>query len=618
MPTASGEPRVASESDTSTAGTQAAVRSRPNPLKWRLPRARWALWDIVTWIAAYYIALVAYWDSQFPSGLDWRYVGLNALLMGLLQVVVGSSLRLYQGRFRYGTFDEGRLIAVVAVCVFVLSSIADMIITPPDTSVGLDVIATALAISGMLGRRALWRGIVLKRGQRRGKRTVILGAGPRGCDLASEMLTDPKSDYVPIGFLDDNPARKRLTASGVRVHGGSDELETVAVKTQADVLVVTLDGLGAQELGDLDSRCRAIGMQLRVLPSITEVMGGAVKIGDISDVAEEDLLGRRPIHTDESEIHSMLHGRRVLITGAGGSIGSEIARQVHLYGPEFLGMLDRDESALADVQLSIEGRSLLDSDELILCDIRDQERVNEVLRRVRPDIVLHAAALKHVTFLQRTPAEAFKTNVVGTLNVLRAAQAVGVPVIVNVSTDKAADPQNALGFSKRAAERLTAGLTPPQGGRYLSVRFGNVLGSRGSVLPIFRRQIAEGGPVTVTDPEVTRYFMTISEAVHLVLEAATFGGEGETLILDMGTPVKIATVAELMIEKSRRDIRIEYTGLRPGEKMHEVLEGENERGIPSPHALITCVKVPPLAGDLVPGHVGPADAMSELKSLALE
>ncbi len=274
----------------------------------------------------------------------------------------------------------------------------------------------------------------------------------------------------------------------------------------------------------------------------------------------------------------MLRGKRVLITGAGGSIGSELARQVNSYEPAFLGLLDRDESALHALHLTMFGKAMLDTDDLILADIRDAARMHDVMQQVRPDVVFHAAALKHLPMLEAAPSEAFKTNVLGTRNVLQAAYEAGVPVFVNISTDKAADPVSVLGHSKRTTERLTAGILPPQGGRYLSVRFGNVLGSRGSVLTAFRAQIAEGGPVTVTHREVTRYFMTVREAVHLVLQAATLGRDSETLILDMGEPVRIADVAQHMIDKSGREIDIVYTGLRDGEKMHEVLSSEPESG----------------------------------------
>jgi len=337
-----------------------------------------------------------------------------------------------------------------------------------------------------------------------------------------------------------------------------------------------------------------LGIALRVIPTSAEIVGGAVKLGDISNVTEEDLLGRKQVQVDEASIEDLIKGKRVLITGAGGSIGSEIARQVHRYQAAFVGMLDRDESALQEVQLSIDGRGLLASDELLLADIRDPATINAIFDQIRPDIVFHAAALKHLPLLEKFPNEAHKTNVQGTGNVLRAALAAGVPVLVNISTDKAADPISVLGRSKKATERMTAGATPRAQGRYVSVRFGNVLGSRGSVLNTFRRQIMEGGPVTVTHPDITRYFMTITEAVHLVLQAAAIGAHGETLVLNMGEPVRIADVAAQMVAKSGRNIEIVYTGLRPSEKMTEVLTSEDEQPRVGSHPSISHVSGNPL------------------------
>lgn len=302
-----------------------------------------------------------------------------------------------------------------------------------------------------------------------------------------------------------------------------------------------------------------------------------------------DLLGR-PEYT--RVMVPELTGARVLITGAGGSIGSEIARQVHSHGPASLVLLDRDESALHAVQLSIEGRALLDTDDLVVADIRDSARILRVFCATRPDLVLHTAALKHLTLLEHHPCEAVKTNVWGTLNVLHAAEYVGARV-VNISTDKAAAPTCVLGATKRITERLSAGFP-----RTVSVRFGNVLGSRGSVLDTFRAQVAAGGPVTVTHPDVTRYFMTVEEAVQLVLQAAFVGRHGDVLVLDMGEPVNIASVAQRLI--GDLPIDIEYTGLRTGEKLHETLYSAHETPLEiAPQ--ISAVSVEPLHPSAVLG-----------------
>ena len=335
-------------------------------------------------------------------------------------------------------------------------------------------------------------------------------------------------------------------------------------------------------------------MTVLVLPPVSELLG-TVQPSDIRPVTIEDLLGRKPADVDPSSIADYVSGRRVLVTGAGGSIGSELCRQLHSYGPATLVMLDRDESGLHATQLSIEGRALLDSPSIVLADIRDRDRLFHVFTQARPDVVFHAAALKHLPLLEMHPVEGWKTNVVGTHNVLEAAQATGVTQLVNISTDKAADPSSALGFTKRLAERITADVAQRTGLNYSSVRFGNVLGSRGSMLGTFQSQVAAGGPITVTHPDVTRYFMTVHEAVALTIQAGAIAEPGEVLVLDMGEPVRIADVARRLGDQAVPPVRITYTGLRPGEKLHEVLLGDGEQDCRPRHPLISQVDVPPLS-----------------------
>ncbi|TXH31524.1 MAG: polysaccharide biosynthesis protein [Actinobacteria bacterium] len=523
---------------------------------------------------------------------------LVGAIMGGFQLVAGWSLHLYRGRYKFGSFDEVRGVVITVALVGGSTTIAFLLVGDGTIPRSTPILASGIALVGMLAGRFLVRGVrESRRATHQGKPTIVLGAGEAGEQLVRAMLLDDRADYDPVALLDDDASKRRLRINGVPVRGSSADIAKVADETGASVLVVAIAQVDAAQLLAWDRDARAANMKMRVLPSTKEIVAGAVKLGDISEVTEEDLLGRRPIHTEEVGIENMLAGRRVLITGAGGSIGSELSRQVHRYSPAYLALLDRDESALHAVQMSIHGRALLDSDDIILADIRDSDRLRAVLDHVRPEVVFHAAALKHMPLLERAPDEAFKTNVLGTRNMLIAAQEHGVRVFVNISTDKAADPENVLGYSKKATERLTAGMSAPSGGRFLSVRFGNVLGSRGSVLTAFRAQIAAGGPVTVTDPEVTRFFMTIPEAVHLVLQAASLGDDSETLILDMGEPVRIDDVARHMIEKSGRDIKIVYTGLRPGEKLHEDLIGADEHDDRPKHPLITHVRVKPLGAD---------------------
>lgn len=308
-----------------------------------------------------------------------------------------------------------------------------------------------------------------------------------------------------------------------------------------------------------------------------------------------NVLGREPLDHDIAGLSDYLTGRRVLVTGAGGSIGSELARQVNQFGPAELVLLDRDESALHGVQLSLYGSALLDTPDVVLTCIRDREALRDAFAQHRPEIVFHAAALKHLPLLEQYPAEGWKTNVIGTHNLLALSAETGVEKFINISTDKAANPTSVLGRTKRAAEQLTAWYGQNADGTYLSVRFGNVLDSRGSVLHTFRGQIARGGPVTVTHPDVTRYLMTIPEACELVLHAGAVGRDGEALVLDMGEPVRILDVAHQLIARSGQGVEVVFTGLRPNEKLHEELFSTGEVAVRADHPLISHVTVPPLA-----------------------
>jgi FlaA1/EpsC-like NDP-sugar epimerase len=572
-------------------------------------------WDMLAWMAAVPIAIMLRYDMTFPIGVEPLVVAI-ALLCCLGQVIAGHILQLYRGRYVVGSFDEVWGVVMTSGSVSLVGT-AILSLRPPtqfprSSLLIAGVLAAAMMLAGRFALRAFRQRSALERD---GARTLIYGAGDSGSQIVSLMLAGPSTGFQPVGFLDDDPYKQRRRMRGLGVLGTGGDLERISGKYTVDTVVVAIAGMKAASLLALDRRCAAIGVHLRIIPTASEIVGGAVRLGDISEVTEEDLLGRHPIQTDEDLINEFLNGKRVLVTGAGGSIGSELARQLARYQPSFLGLLDRDESALHAVQLTLDGTGLLTADNLILADIRDNERIATVMDSLRPDIVFHAAALKHLPMLERHPDEAYKTNVIGTSNVLLAAQAAGVGVIVNISTDKAADPVSTLGHSKLITEKLTAGMTPIPGGKCVSVRFGNVLGSRGSVLETFRYQIAKGGPVTVTDERVTRYFMTVREAVHLVLQAAVIGRSGETLILDMGAPVAIVDVARYMIERSGRDVPIVFTGLRTGEKLDEILIGTDESAARPFHPMISHTAVTQLQLEDVPPLVSPEDARALMERL---
>ena len=405
------------------------------------------------------------------------------------------------------------------------------------------------------------------------------------------MQRDPRQNWDPVAFVDDSPRMKHFRFRGVPVLGTTRELARVATKTSSETVVIAMPSVRTKVISRIYQIARDAELRVKVLPGLHDLFDG-VSHTDIRDVEPSDFLGRNQVSIDVESIADHLEGRRVLVTGAGGSIGSELCRQIARFAPERLVMLDRDESALHAVQLSIYGRADLESPDAVLADIRDAGRIREVFESIHPDVVFHAAALKHVNMLERHPAEAVKTNVLGTLNVLEASAESGVMRFVNISTDKAADPKNVLGMSKRIAEGLTADFSTRATGTYLSVRFGNVLGTRGSVLTTFTTQIENGGPVTVTDAEVSRFFMTVTEAVQLVVQAAAIGRDGEALVLDMGEPVRILDVARQMIEQSGQRIDVIITGLKPGEKLHETLFGLDEVDDRPIHPLVSHVPVP--------------------------
>ncbi len=422
---------------------------------------------------------------------------------------------------------------------------------------------------------------------------VVIGAGDGAAQLVSAMLRDATCPWRPVALVDDDPYKRYRRLSGVPVAGESHEFPEVAEKYGATIAILAVPSASADLVREFNRIANLARIELKVVPSVNNLSNPAhVQIEDVRDIDVTDFLGRQPIETDVDAIASYLTGKRVMVTGAGGSIGSELCRQIAKFGPSELIMMDRDESALHAVQLSIHGRALLDSDDTELGDLRDTRYVRGLFARRAPHVVFHAAALKHLPLLETAPGEAVKTNVWGTQAVLDAAIESGVERFVNISTDKAANPCSVLGYTKRLAEGLTSAAADRASGSFMSVRFGNVLGSRGSVLTTFTSQIAHGGPVTVTDPRVTRYFMTIREAVQLVIQAGALGSNGDVLVLDMGEPVAIQDMAKQLIDLAGKPVEIIYTGLREGEKMHEELFGDDEADVRPRHPLISHAPVP--------------------------
>jgi FlaA1/EpsC-like NDP-sugar epimerase len=525
-------------------------------------------------------------------------------LVFLIQAIVGYIVGIYRRRWRYGSFDEiaGLFVtSVVSIAILLFLRFFDHSLNPYPRSV--IVIGGLAGVFLMAANRYVWRLIrqqLRRPTEQTATKILVYGAGEGGIQIVNTLLRNPSSPYLPVGFIDDNSDVHRLSISGVPVIGGRSSLSEAQEKTGAKTLLIAIPSADSALINEISSAAQSLGMNVKIVPPVQNLFERPLDTGDIRDLTDEDLLGRRKIHTDLQQISEYLVNRRVLVTGAGGSIGSELCRQLVRFNPAELIMLDRDESALHEVQLSIHGRALLDTPQTVLADLRDTATMNHIFETRRPEVVFHAAALKHLPLLERYPGEAYKTNVLGTATLLKAAQDNDVKVFVNISTDKAANPISILGYSKRIAERITAYFgTQSTSAKFISVRFGNVLGSRGSVLMSFRDQIEKGGPVTVTHRGVTRYFMTISEAVQLVIQAGAIGSSGEVLVLDMGSPVSIYDVAARLVRNSQKNVEIEIVGLRAGEKVHEELFGNGEVDTRPKHPLISHVPVSPIKTEIL-------------------
>ena len=558
--------------------------------------------DIVAWSAAATMALLMRSSLQDVPNIgslaqDTLFRALPAVV--IIQAITGYVVGIYRHRWRYGSFDEVKGLIVSATVTTTILLLLRFMDRSADAFPRSAIIAGGiLGLFFTAASRYTWR---LAREQLRrpteltAQKLLVYGAGEGGIQIVNTMLRNPNSPFLPVAFLDDNTATHKLSISGVPVLGGREAIAKVALRTGAKTLLIAIPSADSTLISEISEAARDARLEVKILPAVQSLNDYTVDTSEIRDLTDEDLLGRHRVKINLDEISQYLVNRRVLVTGAGGSIGSELCRQLVRFNPAELIMLDRDESALHELQLSIYGRALLDTPQTVLADLRDERAINDLFETRKPQVVFHAAALKHLPLLERYPHEAYQTNVLGTSTMLKASQRAGVEVFINISTDKAANPISVLGFSKRIAERLTADFAFRSGpGKYISVRFGNVLGSRGSVLMSFRDQISKGGPVTVTHRGVTRYFMTISEAVQLVIQAGAIGSTGEVLVLDMGKPVNIHDVAEQLVRNSGKPIKIEVVGLRVGEKVHEELFGDGELDERPRHPLISHVSVKPI------------------------
>lgn len=539
---------------------------------------------------------------------------LTCAALALAVFLVCGPLAIYRGRYHSGSPDQFAAVAgTVALGVGLMwvaeFTFSERLLIPTSVPIAA---GTAMIVVKSLEN---WAKRNLRQRSRTASRssrsTLVIGAGKHGMLALDMMGEDSRAEFTAVGLLDDDPSKRHLRYNGIRVLGPISSVAEQVERTGASVVVIAIPALAPEALQKIAGALNDRPVELKVLPSIAQAdffSSDSISRGELDtvaladlrhrnfrDVNLEDLIGRKPISTRLDEIASTISGRTILVTGAGGSIGSQLCRQVARFSPARLVMTDRDESGLHATQLGLEGSALLTSDDLVLGDLRDTAFIDALIADVKPDIIFHAAALKHLTFLERFPEEAIRTNVGASLDLLNASLANDVESFVHISTDKAANAMSVLGRTKFSIERAIASVAAESGRRYMSVRFGNVLGSRGSVLETFVAQVAAGDPVTVTDPDVTRYFMTADEACELVLQAAAIGQPGETLVLDMGVPIKIDDLARRVIALSgRSDAQIVYTGLRPGEKLTESLLSPGEEDNRPVHPLITQVRIVPV------------------------
>lgn len=541
--------------------------------------------DVAVAFVAYLVPLVLRFDGAVPSTYWSRFWPFLPAVI-CIHLAANHVFGLYGRMWRYASVYEARHVVFAGLTAGVVVVALNEILTWLGRRLPLSVAVSgvALALLGFGAIRFENRLFAFRRGELPGAptRALLVGAGDAGATVLADIRANPSLGLDPVGFVDDDPRKIGLELHDVPVLGARDDIPSLVRDLGVDQVLLVIPSASSDLVRQVAGRCEEADVPLRVLPSIDETVGGQVSARDIRDLAIEDLLGRQQVAIDLEPAARMLRGRRVLVTGAGGSIGSEIARQVATFEPDTLALLDHDETHLHDVIGELRGT---DTAEAVLLDIRDRDRVVEAFARLRPEVVFHAAAHKHVPILEAYPEEALLTNVLGTANLTDAALAWGVERFILISTDKAVKPVSVMGASKWLAEQLVRSV---EGSCVFSaVRFGNVFGSRGSVIPTFIRQIERGGPVTVTDPSMCRYFMSTHEAVQLVLQAAALSTGGEVLTLRMGDPMNILELARRLIRLAGRvpgkDVPVQIVGCRPGEKLAEDLIDPDEDAVPSSH-----------------------------------
>lgn len=512
------------------------------------------------------------WGAQTRLSQMLVYTICTAIVCGVMMVW----FKMYQRLWKYASIGEviGLLKAVLLGWIIAYGVTNYYVDSRIPLSIALRTLETMLLFMG--GVRLAWRIISYKRKETSEKaKVLIIGAGDCGAIIAREIISNVSSELAVVGFVDDDKKKFRQRILGKPVLGSRYMIDRIVTEQEVDEIVIAIPSAAKSELADIISRCKSTGAKVKIIPALNDLIAGKVSVNVMRNVDLEDLLGRDPILPDLKGIADYVQDKVVIVTGAGGSIGSELCRQITVFNPSMLILLGHGENSIYTIEMELRSRFPRQRIETIIADIQDRSRIDDVFRIYQPHVVFHAAAHKHVPLMERNPAEAVKNNVFGTKNVADAADKYGVERFVLISSDKAVNPSSIMGATKRMAEMYIQSLDTQSNTKFVAVRFGNVLGSRGSVIPRFKQQILSGGPVTVTHPEMVRYFMTIPEAVQLVIQAGAFAAGGEIFVLDMGQPVKIVELAEDLIRLSgyepHTEIPIEFTGIRAGEKLYEEL-----------------------------------------------
>jgi FlaA1/EpsC-like NDP-sugar epimerase len=548
---------------------------------------------------AWYLAFALRFDFAIPQRYG-EMITETILLAVVIKVAVLTMFGLYNHWWRYVSIGDmwsaARAVGVGSLITF----IAIFLIDPVDgvrLPRSVFLIDALLLLAFITGARLLARTLIERPGRRglvaRGREALIVGAGDAGQLIIKEMLKNRALGYTPIGLVDDDPRKSNLRLHGVRVLGTTADLPHLLGDNKPDEVIIAIPSAAGATRQQIVNVCRDASVAVKTLPAVHELITGDLHLArQLREVQVEDVLGREAVDLDLASIASYLTGETVLVTGAGGSIGSELCRQIAAMGAERIVLVDHGENALVEIERELEHERRYGAAVPVLADVKHKAKMRQIFERYQPAVVFHAAAYKHVPLMEQNALEAVRNNVVATSVVADVASEHRVKRFVLVSTDKAVNPSNVLGQTKAVSEWIVqaAAAHEQNGTQFICVRFGNVLASSGSVIPLFRRQIARGGPVTVTHPEMTRFFMTIPEAVQLVIQAGAIGESGDIYVLDMGQPVKIVDLAHNMIRLSGkepgRDVKVEFIGVRPGEKLHEELWGDGEQAVPTSHAKI--------------------------------